>query len=159
MQSGKTAPAGGPGVGWIGAGAGFLILSFYSVIGGWVLDYMFVSVAGGFSGIGPDESHARFSNLQSSPWRLMLSFTIFLGITGFIVSTGLRKGIERATGIPDASIVPDTAGIDWSYSAVAGDLSAGFRFLFAVDFGRITPAVMLSAGRAMHFFPSAYPWD
>ncbi len=132
------------GVGWIGAGAGFLILSFYSVIGGWVLDYMFVSVAGGFSGIGPDESHARFSNLLSSPWRLMLSFTIFLGITGFIVSTGLRKGIERATGIlmPALFLILLVLTV---YSAVAGDLSAGFRFLFAVDFGRITPPVMLSA--------------
>ena len=132
------------GVGWIGAGAGFLILSFYSVIGGWVLDYTFVSVAGGFSGIDPDESHARFGNLLSSPWRLMLSFTIFLGITGFIVSTGLRNGIERATGIlmPALFLILLVLTV---YSALAGDLAAGFRFLFAVDFGRITPAVMLSA--------------
>ena len=132
------------GVGWIGAGAGFLILSFYSVIGGWVLDYTFVSVAGGFSGIDPDESHARFGNLLSSPWRLMLSFTIFLGITGFIVSTGLRNGIERATGIlmPALFLILLVLTV---YSALAGDLAAGFGFLFAVDFGRITPAVMLSA--------------
>ena len=132
------------GVGWIGAGAGFLILSFYSVIGGWVLDYTFVSVAGGFSGIGPGEAHARFGNLTSNPWRLMLSFTIFLAITGFIVSTGLRNGIERATGIlmPALFLILLVLTV---YSALAGDLSAGFRFLFAVDFGRITPAVMLSA--------------
>jgi len=127
-----------------GAGAGFLILSFYSVIGGWVLDYMFVSVAGGFSGIGPDESHARFGNLLSSPWRLMLSFTVFLGITGLIVSTGLRNGIERATGIlmPALFLILLVLAV---YSALAGDLVAGLRFLFAVDFSRITPGVMLSA--------------
>ena len=132
------------GVGWIGAGAGFLILTFYSVIGGWVLDYVFVSVARGFSGIGPDEAQARFGSLLSSPWRLMLSFTLFLGLTGFIVSTGLRKGIERATGIlmPALFLILLILTV---YSAVAGDLAAGLRFLFAVDFGRITPGVMLSA--------------
>ena len=113
------------GVGWLGAGAGFLILTFYSVIGGWVLDYTFVSVAGGFSGTGSDEAHTRFGSLLSSPWRLMLSFTVFLGLTGFIVSTGLRKGIERATGIlmPALFLILLVLVV---YSAVAGDLAAGF---------------------------------
>ncbi len=132
------------GVGWLGTAAGFLILTFYSVIGGWVLDYTLVSVAGGFSGIGPDAAQERFGNLLSSPWRLMLSFTVFLGITGFIVSTGLRNGIERATGIlmPALFLILLVLTV---YSALAGDLAAGLRFLFAVDFGRITPGVMLSA--------------
>ena len=132
------------GVGWLGAAAGFLILTFYSVIGGWVLDYTFVSVARGFSGTGSEEAHARFGSLLSSPLRLMLSFTLFLGLTGFIVSTGLRKGIERATGIlmPALFLILLVLVV---YSAVAGDLAAGLRFLFAVDFGRITPGVMLSA--------------
>ena len=132
------------GVGWLGTAAGFLILTFYSVIGGWVLDYTFVSVAGGFSGIGPDAAQVRFGNLLSSPWRLMLSFTVFLGITGLIVSTGLRNGIERATGIlmPALFVILLVLTV---YSALAGDLVAGLRFLFAVDFSRITPGVMLSA--------------
>ena len=132
------------GVGWIGAGAGFLILTFYSVIGGWVVDYAFVSVAGGFSAVGADEAQARFSGLLSSPWRLMLGYTLFLGLTGFIVSTGLRKGIERATGILMPALFVILLVLT-AYSALAGDLGAGLRFLFAVDFGRITPAVMLSA--------------
>ena len=132
------------GVGWLGTAAGFLILTFYSVIGGWVLDYTLVSVAGGFSGIGPDAAQERFGNLLSSPWRLMLSFTVFLGITGLIVSTGLRNGIERATGIlmPALFVILLVLTV---YSALAGDLVAGLRFLFAVDFSRITPGVMLSA--------------
>ena len=67
------------GVGWIGAGAGFLIVSFYSVIGGWVLDYMFASVTSGFSGIESDEAQRVFADMLSSPLRLMLWFTVFLG--------------------------------------------------------------------------------
>ena len=132
------------GVGWIGAGAGFLILGFYSVIGGWVLDYAYVSMSAGFSGVGPDEAQARFAGLLSNPLRLLLWFTVFLGLTGLIVSSGLRKGIERATGILMPALFIMLLALT-VYSAVAGDLVAGFRFLFAVDFGRITPGVMLSA--------------
>ena len=132
------------GVGWIGAGAGFLILGFYSVIGGWVLDYAYVSMSAGFSGVGPDEAQARFAGLLSNPLRLLLWFTVFLGLTGLIVSSGLRKGIERATGILMPALFIMLLALT-VYSAVAGDMAAGLRFLFAVDFGRINPGVMLSA--------------
>ena len=132
------------GVGWIGAGAGFLILGFYSVIGGWVLDYAYVSMSAGFSGVGPDEAQARFADLLSNPLRLLLWFTVFLGLTGLIVSSGLRKGIERATGILMPALFIMLLALT-VYSAVAGDMTAGLRFLFAVDFGQISPGVMLSA--------------
>ena len=132
------------GVGWIGAGAGFLIVSYYSVIGGWVLDYMFASVTSGFSGIESGEAHARFADMLSSPLRLMLWFTVFLGVTGLIVSTGLRNGIERATGILMPALFLMLLALT-VYSAVAGDMAAGIRFLFAVDFGKINPNIMLLA--------------
>ena len=132
------------GVGWIGAGAGFLILTFYSVVGGWVLDYVFVSITGGFSGIEPAGAKARFGSVLSSPLRMMLSFTLFLGITGIIISAGLRNGIERATGILMPALFLMLLVLI-AYSAVKGDMAAGFSFLFTVDFGKINPSIMLSA--------------
>ena len=132
------------GVGWIGAAAGFLILSFYSVVGGWVLDYVFVSVTGGFSGIEPAGAQARFGSVLSNPLRMMLSFTLFLGITGIIISAGLRNGIERATGILMPALFLMLLVLI-AYSAVKGDMAAGFSFLFTVDFGKINPGIMLSA--------------
>ena len=132
------------GVGWIGAAAGFLILSFYSVVGGWVLDYVFVSVTGGFSGIEPAGAQARFGSVLSNPLRMMLSFTLFLGITGIIISAGLRNGIERATGILMPALFLMLLVLI-AYSAVKGDMAAGFSFLFTVDFGKINPSIMLSA--------------
>ena len=132
------------GVGWLGAGAGFLILSFYGVIGGWVLDYAFMSVSNGFSGIDPDGAQVRFAGLLSNPLRLLLWFSVFLGLTGVIVSTGLRNGIERATGILMPLLFIMLLALTL-YSAVAGDLAGGLKFLFAVDFSRINPGVMLSA--------------
>ena len=124
------------GVGWIGAGAGFLILTFYSVVGGWVLDYVFVSVTGGFSAIEPAGAQARFGSILSNPLRMMLSFTLFLGITGIIISAGLRNGIERATGILMPALFLMLLVLI-AYSAVKGDMAAGFSFLFTVDFGSV----------------------
>lgn len=132
------------GVGWIGAGAGFLILTFYSAVGGWVLDYVFVSLTGGFSGIDSSGAQTRFGGLLASPLRMLLSYTLFLGVTGLIISAGLRNGIERATGIlmPALFLMLLVLIV---YSVLEGDLEAGLRFLFAVDFDRINPDVMLSA--------------
>ena len=132
------------GVGWLGAGAGFLVLSFYSVVGGWVLDYVFVSLTEGFSGVDPSAAQARFGSLLSSPLRMLLWFTIFLGITGYIVSAGLRNGIERVTGILMPALFLMLLALT-AYSAVEGDFAAGLRFLFAVDFSRINPDIMLVA--------------
>ena len=132
------------GVGWIGAGAGFLILTFYSAVGGWVLDYVFVSITSGFSGIDPAGAQARFGSVLSSPLRMMLSFTLFLGITGIIISAGLRNGIERATRILMPALFLMLLVLI-AYSAVKGDMAAGFSFLFTVDFGKINPSIMLSA--------------
>ena len=108
------------------------------------MDYMFASVTSGFSGIESDEAHARFADMLSSPLRLMLWFTVFLGVTGLIVSTGLRNGIERATGILMPALFLMLLALT-VYSAVAGDMAAGIRFLFAVDFGKINPKIMLLA--------------
>ncbi len=132
------------GVGWLGAGAGFLILTFYSAVGGWVLDYVFVSLSGGFSGMDSSAAQARFSRVLADPLRMLLSYTVFLGVTGLILSAGLRNGIERATGILMPALFLMLLVL-MVYSALEGDLEAGLRFLFAVDFSRINPDVMLSA--------------
>ena len=132
------------GVGWLGAGAGFLILSFYSVIGGWVLDYAFTSISVGFSGMDAGAAQTRFNGLLSNPLRLLFWFSVFLGITGFIVSSGLRNGIERATGILMPALFVMLLALT-VYSAVAGDLATALEFLFAVDFSKLSPAIMLLA--------------
>ncbi len=58
-------------VGWSGVVAGFLILSFYSVIAGWGLSYTLTAMAGSFVGIGSEESTTRFTHLVSNPGELL----------------------------------------------------------------------------------------
>lgn len=128
-------------VGWIGVIVGFLILSFYSVIGGWVLHYIVVSA----QGFPPDmDAAARFNSLLASPWLLILWHSVFMGLTAWIISAGVSHGIERATKIlmPALFIMLLALII---YAAVAGDFRAGLHFMFAVDLTKLTPRVALSA--------------
>lgn len=130
-------------VGWLGAIVGFLILSFYSVIGSWVLDYLAASL-GGFHDTGPKSAQLRFQSLLADPLRLTLWHTLFMAITALVVSRGLNKGIERVASIlmPTLFIMLLALTV---YAAIAGDFSAGLRFMFAFDFSAINAKVALLA--------------
>ena len=55
-----------------------LILSFYSVVGGWSLDYIIDMGRGDFQGVTADQVGAYFGNVIADPWRLTLWHTIFM---------------------------------------------------------------------------------
>ena len=85
-------------VGRMGVLAGFLILSYYSVVAGWTLEYIIEAVTNRFAGKTPDEFISSFQAFSSSPWRPILWLTLFLLGTHFIVCSvslpGANKGIE-----------------------------------------------------------------
>lgn len=89
-----------PGSGWWLAGlfpaaASFFILAIYSVVAGWVLVYIFSSLAGLTSGLDAGELSALFSSITGSAAYPLLGQAVFLFITAAIVVVGVRKGIER----------------------------------------------------------------
>ena len=55
-------------VGWLGVIAGFLILSYYAVIAGWALNYVWISGAGSLTGISAERAETIFNDFLSSPW-------------------------------------------------------------------------------------------
>jgi NSS family neurotransmitter:Na+ symporter len=130
-------------VGWLGALTGFLILTFYSVIGGWVIDYAIASL-GGFQRTTTEQSAARFQALLDSPLRMLIAHTAFLALTTYIIARGLRRGIERVTSVLMPMLFIMLMGLV-GYAAVAGDLSAALRFMFGADFSKVTPSVVLTA--------------
>ena len=82
-------------VGWSGIFAGILILSFYSVIAGICLNYIFISA----SSSGTISSPEQFTNVISSPINLILWHTVFMILTALIVSAGIKDGIGRMVKI------------------------------------------------------------
>ena len=83
-------------VGGIGVVAGILILSYYSVVAGWVLAYVPKSMSGVFSGATAAEVQTVFSNFTGSWWQVGLAHTIFMGLTIFVVARGVERGLEQA---------------------------------------------------------------
>ena len=138
---------GSPRWGWIGIMGGlvaFLILSYYGVIAGWALKFVFDAVGGAFTGLDAQGAATHFNRLLSNPAQLMLWHGVFLALTVLIVARGLQRGIERSVKVlmpgPFLMLLLMVA-----YGAVAGDLDAGLRFLFTPDFSKIDGSVVLTA--------------
>lgn len=83
-------------LGWLGVGAGFLILSFYSVVGGWSLYYSAQAVVGRFTDISAEGAESVFNGLIASPLGVLFWHTAFMLIMFAIVAAGVRRGLERA---------------------------------------------------------------
>ena len=69
-----------------------LIMTYYSVIGGWILKYLFVYTTG--QGVAAAEDNY-FTSFITSPVAPLVFMLIFLAITAFIVFNGVEKGIEK----------------------------------------------------------------
>ena len=127
------------GVGWIGISAGILILSFYSVIAGICLKYIFVSASSNDL-----DTAGQFLSIVNSPKELMLWHTIFMGLTMFIVSAGVKKGIGRMV-----KILMPMLGLLLIFMVVYGIINGAFKealsFLFKPDFTKITSDTFLVA--------------
>lgn len=81
-------------VGWFGVVASFLIMSFYSVIAGWGMSYILMSLSGFYKGLTIQEISTLFNTLESSGYICLLWHFLFTVITVLIVYAGVRKGIE-----------------------------------------------------------------
>ena len=127
-------------VGWSGIFSGILILSFYSVIAGICLNYIFISA----SSSGTISSPEQFTNVISSPINLILWHTVFMILTALIVSAGIKDGIGRMVKIlmPLLGFLMIFMVI---YSIVNGDFSRAMSFLFAPDFSNVTSDTLLQA--------------
>lgn len=82
--------------GAMGTLAGFLIVTFYCVIAGWVIQYIIFSLTNSFEGMAPEDVAARFVNFISDPIAVLPGFLVFAAITTWLVSRGVNRGIEMA---------------------------------------------------------------
>lgn len=83
-------------LGWMGVIAGFIILSYYSVIAGWTLAYIFRIGAGIFVDADAAFSKQMFSELVSDPEKLLAWHTVFIVMSVVVVSRGVKSGLEKA---------------------------------------------------------------
>jgi len=131
------------GTGWLGVASGFLILSFYSVVAGWALAYVFKGLVG-FHG-GTEEIQSEFVKLVSSPGQSIFWHTLFMLMCIGIVIGGVKSGIERWSKILMPGLFAILIGLAL-YGLIAtrgGGLALSF--LFKPDFHKLTAEGVLSA--------------
>lgn len=135
-------------VGGIGMIAGLMIMMFYSVVGGWALEYVFQSASGNYHGADPANIEAHFSELLASDSKQLLWHSLFSLLTATIVAAGVTRGIGKAVEILMPLLFLFLI-ILVGYSAINGDFSAGLHFMFDTDFSRLSgDAILIAMGHA-----------
>ncbi len=143
-EEGKS--SGWVALGWMGVVAGFLILSYYSVIAGWAMSYVFRTGSGMFVGATADGVSSIFTELVSDPEKLLAWHTIFMVMTMIVVARGVKNGLEKAVTF----LMPLLFGLLLlvvGYAMTTGHFKQGLDFLFTP--GPITgEAVLIAMGHA-----------
>lgn len=136
-----------PGKPWVVSGfmgvlAGFLVLSYYSVVAGWTLDYTVESLTGGLMAEG--DFGVQFQEFVSNPFRPVIFLGLFLLLTHLIVATGVEKGIERYSKIMMPLLLLIIVMLI-GFSMTMPNALKGAEFMLKPDFSKVTKDVVLGA--------------
>ncbi len=132
-------------VGYMGVLAGFLILSFYSVVAGWTLEYTLQALSNGFAGMTDSGEYTQFFNaFSSSTFRPILWMFVFLIMTHVVIELGVKKGIEKSAKIMMPALFVIIVILAVCAITLPG-AGKGLEFLFKPDFSKVTPGVFLAA--------------
>ena len=120
-----------------------LIVSFYSVVGGWTLDYLVKAVMGEFSS-GREGLDGLFAQTVSSNWRPLLFMLLFVGTSSAVLLAGVKDGIEKYSKVlmPLLFLMVIIIAVR---SVTLPGAGAGLDFLFKPDFSKVTANTFLDA--------------
>ncbi|WP_405099886.1 sodium-dependent transporter [Oceanobacillus sp. FSL H7-0719] len=138
-----------PGTKWhyiaiLGMTTVFILLSFYSVIGGWIITYLGKIVTGGLNGLNEAQYAEMFGETIANPLITLSAQFIFIMITIIVITRGVQNGIEQANKImmPALTILFIILVIR---SVTLDGALEGIAFLFQPDFSKVTSGTVLEA--------------
>jgi NSS family neurotransmitter:Na+ symporter len=131
-------------VGRLGVLTGFLILSYYSVVAGWTLEYIWQAATNALAGKTSAEYIANFNSFAANPWRPLFWFVVFMLITHYIIVKGVEKGIEKSSKIMMPALFIIVIILVGCSISLPGS-SKGLEFLLKPDFSKITSETFLDA--------------
>ncbi len=130
--------------GYLGLISAFLILSFYSVVGGWILDFEFRALLNEFSSTPPNQVQEMLGSLFSNPMRQLFWHFVFMALCTGIVICGVKGGLERWNKILMPALLLILA-ILLVYSLFLPGFIPAIEFLFYPNFSQLTPTNILEA--------------
>ena len=124
--------------------AAVAILSFYGLVAGWTLEYLFQASRNMFVGQSSEELKEQFSLFVQHPLRPIFWQVLFMVMTCLMIISGVKNGIERYSRIL-MPILFVTIVILAIRSVTLPGASAGVEFIFKPDFSVITGHTILNA--------------
>lgn len=121
-----------------------LILSFYSTVAGWTLNYIVEALKDSFQTKSSEELNVSYYSFIAHPVLPVFYQIIFMCATGFIVIAGIKKGIEKYTKLMMPLLFLLIIAMCIRSLSLEGSME-GLRFLFTPDFSKITGTTVLSA--------------
>jgi NSS family neurotransmitter:Na+ symporter len=131
-------------VGVLGTAATFLIMSYYTVIAGWVLAYTWTLASGALTSLPRGAVVRHFPEFLSNPLRVGAWHLAFVVLVGSISARGVNRGIELANKIRAPGLLILLLILD-AYALATGDVRRGLAFAFAPDIGKLSAGVLLAA--------------
>lgn len=131
--------------GYMGVLGCTFILSYYGVVAGWAFGYFYKTVAGAFRGeITWQISDTLFNNFAASPLSVLFCLFVIIGITTFVISKGIKEGIEKWSKI----LMPVLFALIILLAIRAITLpgaGAGIAFYLKPDFSKLNTTVLFYA--------------
>jgi len=132
-------------IGYLGVITGVCILSYYSVVAGWTIGYIVKTATGAFSGdVTGQLTEKIYTEFTSNPLQVIFLLFLFIGMTTYIISKGVKKGIERWTKV----LMPILFLLIIFLAVRALTLpgaSAGLTYYLKPDFSKLSGTVILFA--------------
>lgn len=130
--------------GWFGVLSSFLIMSFYSVIAGWGMSYILMSLSGFYQNLSSVEVSDVFEKLSHSGSITVFWHFLFTLITMSIVLTGVRKGIEFWSKLMTRALFVILIGL-LCYSISLEGFQKAVHFIFYPDVAQFRFSSVLEA--------------
>ena len=136
-------------LGWMGVIAGFIILSYYSVIAGQAMAYVFRIFSGTFEGVTAEGANSIYTALTSDPERLLAWHTVFMVFTMVVVARGVKGGLEKLVKFLMPALFVMLLLLV-GYAANTGDyFTQAVEFLFTPDFSKLSKeGILIAMGHA-----------
>ena len=137
-------------VGFLGVASAFVILSFYGVVGGWIMKYIVISITGGFKELSGDPAAASsvFNNYINGTWSPIFFQVIFMTVCIWVIVNGVKGGIEKWSKIMMPLIIILLGALAVRGMTLPGGME-GISFLFKPRFEDLTASsVVLALGHS-----------
>lgn len=137
-------------LGWWSVITVFILTGFYFVVTGWCVNYLYEALFNSYAGMGTEELLSHFSTTDSNTPRMLLCGIIPVMLTSAVLWFGVNKGIERLSKILMPLLLIMMVLMVGRVLMLDGS-DIGMRFLFRVDFSKITPLVVMEAAGQCFF--------